>query len=111
MQEIPAGLELLVVEGADEVHVGGRFALLFVDSLIAARATAIHVLEIAERCAWRTLYEKVWSLLLYKLQGADPERPLHEIPRCPSGSLAVRSSEKRARSPAASATVTMRGGL
>jgi len=83
VQEISAGLELLVVEGAHEVHVDGRFALLFVDSLIAARATAIQVLEIAERCAWRTPNEKVWSLLLHKLQGSATTRPLREIPRMP----------------------------
>ena len=80
VQEISASFELLVVEGAHKAHVDGRFALLFVDSLIAARATAIQVLEIAEHCAWRTPYEKVWSLLLHKLRGSAPTRPLREIP-------------------------------
>ena len=70
MQEIPAVLELLVVEGADEVQVDGRFTLLLVDLLVTAWATAIQVLEIAECCTRRAPDEEIWSLMSNKLKGS-----------------------------------------
>lgn len=70
MQEVPAVLELLVVEGADEVHVDGRFALLLIDLLITAWATTIQVLEIAERRTRRAPDEEIWSLMSNKLKGS-----------------------------------------